>query len=51
MLGVDTDADADAIRRAYRARVKETHPDADGGSEEAFKRVTDAYERLGGERA
>jgi curved DNA-binding protein CbpA len=26
--------------------VKEVHPDAEGGDEEAFKRVNRAYERL-----
>lgn len=45
ILGVDADADAEEIRRAYRRRVKETHPDL-GGSEEAFRRVRRAYERL-----
>lgn len=43
VLGVD--ADAEEIRRAYRRRVKETHPDL-GGSEAAFRRVRRAYERL-----
>ncbi len=45
VLGVDPDGDEGAVRRAYRRRVKETHPDNDG-DEEAFKRVTEAYERL-----
>jgi hypothetical protein len=45
VLGVDPDADAEAIRRAYRERVKETHPDRDGDPE-AFKRVRWAYEYL-----
>jgi DnaJ-domain-containing protein 1 len=44
-LGVDPDADDEAVRRAYRERVKETHPDR-GGDEERFKQVTAAYERL-----
>lgn len=46
ILGVDADAGTDTIRRAYRERVKEVHPDADGGNEEEFKRVTAAYEQL-----
>lgn len=46
ILGVDTDAEAETIRRAYRERVKEAHPDTDGGSMAEFKRVTDAYDRL-----
>ncbi|RCU47533.1 J domain-containing protein [Haloplanus salinus] len=45
-LGLDTDAGEDEIRRAYRAKVKEVHPDAEGGDEDAFKRVNRAYERL-----
>lgn len=46
ILGVEADADMETIRRAFRDRVKEAHPDADGGSETEFKRVTDAYDRL-----
>ncbi|MEF8779736.1 MAG: J domain-containing protein [Haloferacaceae archaeon] len=45
-LGVDVDAPPAAVKRAYRERVKETHPDTDGGSPEEFKRVNRAYERL-----
>ena len=41
-LDVDRDADADEVKRAYRERVKETHPDQ-GGDEESFKRVREAY--------
>ncbi|WP_338729500.1 DnaJ domain-containing protein [Haladaptatus sp. DJG-WS-42] len=46
ILGLDPGADAAAVKKAYRKRVKETHPDTERGSEEAFKRVTAAYERL-----
>jgi hypothetical protein len=45
-LGLDPEASDDEVRRAYRSKVKEVHPDADGGDEEAFKRVNRAYERL-----
>jgi hypothetical protein len=45
-LGLDPDASDDEVRRAYRTKVKEVHPDADGGDEAAFKRVNRAYERL-----
>ena len=41
-LDVDRDADADEVKRAYRERVKETHPDQ-GGDEESFRRVREAY--------
>ena len=46
VLGVDADADEAAVRRAYRERAKETHPDTEDGDEAAFKRVNAAYERL-----
>lgn len=46
VLSVSADADQDAVKRAYRARVKEAHPDTETGSEEEFKRVNRAYERL-----
>ncbi|WP_256488758.1 ferredoxin Fer [Halohasta salina] len=45
ILRVDSDADAEEIKQAYRDRVKECHPDL-GGSEAAFKRVERAYEQL-----
>lgn len=46
LLDVDPTATQEAIRRAYRERVKEVHPDTADGDEETFKRVTAAYERL-----
>ncbi|WP_238392142.1 J domain-containing protein [Halorussus amylolyticus] len=45
-LGLDPGADADAVRRAYRERVKSVHPDRDTGDEDEFLRVKEAYERL-----
>lgn len=45
VLGVDPGADEEAVREAYRERVKEVHPD-NGGSQAAFRRVRAAYERL-----
>jgi ferredoxin len=50
VLGLNPDADEEAIERAYRQRVKETHPDH-GGSMEAFRAVRTAYERLTADRA
>lgn len=41
-LGVDPKADAPAIKRAYRKRVKKAHPDG-GGSQETFDRLTQAH--------
>ncbi len=49
LLGVDRDADADEIKRAYRRRARELHPDAnpdDPSAEAQFKEVALAYEVL-----
>lgn len=46
ILGLAPDAEEEEIKKAYRDRVKEVHPDTKGGDEEAFKRVTAAYEQL-----
>src|SRR5699024_11351248 len=45
VLRIDPDADDEAIRRAYRERVFESHPDH-GGTARQFRRVRTAYERL-----
>lgn len=45
VLGVEPDADAGEVKRAYRKRAKETHPD-NGGSTDAFERVNRAKEKL-----
>lgn len=45
LLGVSPDASADEIKRAYRQRAREHHPDA-GGDEERFKQITHAYQVL-----
>ncbi|WP_254839368.1 ferredoxin Fer [Natronomonas marina] len=45
VLRVDPDADDDEIKRAYRRRAKEAHPDQ-GGSVEEFQRVKAAYEAV-----
>lgn len=49
VLGVDPGSDDETIRRAYRSKVKDTHPDTADGDEESFKRVAEAYERLAGD--
>jgi DnaJ-domain-containing protein 1 len=41
-LGVSVGASRGEIKRAYRDRVKEVHPDQ-GGDEDAFRRVREAY--------
>ncbi|HSK89746.1 MAG TPA: J domain-containing protein [Euzebyales bacterium] len=45
ILGVGRDADQEHIKRAYRRKAREVHPDA-GGSEDDFKELTTAYEVL-----
>ena len=46
VLGLDPGASEEAVRDAYRQKVKDVHPDAKDGDEEEFKRVTKAYETL-----
>jgi hypothetical protein len=48
VLGVEADADAEAIRRAYRDLVKEHHPDVsdDPTAAERFRRLTTARDVL-----
>lgn len=45
VLGLARDADLTALKRAYRKRALETHPDQ-GGDEALFLEVQRAYERL-----
>ena len=45
VLGLAPGADLDAIKRAYRQRALETHPDR-GGDEARFLEIQRAYERL-----
>lgn len=46
ILDVEPGVEEPAIKRAYREKVKDVHPDTETGSEEAFKQVNEAYERL-----
>lgn len=46
VLDVDPGRAEAVVRDAYLSRIKEVHPDSDGGSREAFRRVQRAYERL-----
>lgn len=50
ILGVPRDADEEQIKRAYRKKAKQYHPDLNPGNAEAeakFKNVVEAYEVLG----
>jgi len=48
LLGVAPEAHFDEIKSAYRAMVRRTHPDSNGGNghTELFKRIRQAYETL-----
>jgi hypothetical protein len=49
VLGLEPDADFDAVKKAYRARAKEVHPDVKPGDAEAakqFQLIQTAYEVL-----
>ena len=48
-LGLSPTADETEVRQAYRALLKEHHPDQ-GGSRERFLRIKEAYEAIVGER-
>ena len=45
-LGVRKDATPDEIKRAYRKRARDTHPDKPGGDKEHFQKVAKAYALL-----
>ncbi len=49
VLGVGRKATADEIKRAFRAKAKQSHPDRNPGErgEEGFKKLNEAYEVLG----
>lgn len=52
ILGIDKNATSEEIKKAYRAKCKETHPDLnpnDPIAEQKFKDIADAYEVLGDE--
>ncbi|MDT9595220.1 molecular chaperone DnaJ [Nocardioides zeae] len=48
LLGVSRDADADAIKKAYRRLARQLHPDVnpDPATQDRFKEVSQAYEVL-----
>ena len=49
ILGVKPGATEEEVKKAYRKKAVETHPDK-GGNEEDFKKVTEAYEILTGKK-
>ena len=49
VLGVERNADADAVKRAFRKLARQYHPDVnpgDASAEAKFKEVSEAYEVL-----
>lgn len=46
VLGVSKSASADEIKKAFRRKAVELHPDKEGGDEAKFKEVNEAYEVL-----
>jgi molecular chaperone DnaJ len=46
ILGVSKSASADEIKKAFRRQAVQYHPDKDGGDEDKFKEVNEAYEVL-----
>jgi curved DNA-binding protein len=48
ILGVERDADTDAVKKAYRKLAHKYHPDVskDPAGEEKFKEIADAYQTL-----
>jgi molecular chaperone DnaJ len=46
VLGVGKSASADEVKKAFRRKAVELHPDKQGGDEEKFKELNEAYEVL-----
>jgi molecular chaperone DnaJ len=46
VLGINKDASADEIKKAFRKAAVQHHPDKEGGDETKFKEINEAYEVL-----
>ncbi|MFA6446876.1 MAG: molecular chaperone DnaJ [Patescibacteria group bacterium] len=47
ILGVEKGSSEDEIKKAYRRLAHEHHPDKEGGNEQKFKDINEAYQVLG----
>ncbi len=47
VLGVDKSASQDEVKKAFRKKAHEYHPDKAGGDEAKFKEINEAYQVLG----
>ncbi|MCX6784864.1 MAG: molecular chaperone DnaJ [Candidatus Komeilibacteria bacterium] len=47
ILGIDKNATEDQVKKAFRTKAHEHHPDKSGGNEAKFKEVNEAYQVLG----
>ena len=47
ILGIGKNANEDEIKRAFRKKAHEYHPDKTGGSDVKFKEINKAYQTLG----
>src|SRR3990167_2315178 len=50
VLGVGKTSSADEIKKAFRRKAVEHHPDKEGGDEAKFKEINEAYEVLKDEK-
>lgn len=50
VLGVEKSASKDEIKKAFRKKAHELHPDKKGGDEAKFKEINEAYQVLGDEQ-
>ncbi len=50
ILGINKSASQDEIKKAFRKKAHEYHPDKSGGDEAKFKEVNEAYQVLGDEK-
>lgn len=50
ILNVSRSATQEEIKKSYRKLAHEHHPDKDGGNEEKFKQINEAYQVLGDEQ-